>query len=163
MSAITVHGTCVSLGPSAALIRGPSGSGKSDLALRFLYLARRGPAAIEAPRLVSDDQVVLSRADGVIRAAPPPTIAGKLEVRGIGIVELKWAADADLVLVVDLVDSEHVERMPPHETADILGIPVRRLQLAPFEASAPIKLAAGIAMARGRATPPFPHPIDFST
>src|SRR5215470_7119252 len=56
-----VHGTCVALGRGAALIRGPSGSGKSDLALRFLYLARRGPAALEAPILVADDQVRVTR------------------------------------------------------------------------------------------------------
>ena len=52
-----VHGTCVALGRTAALLRGPSGSGKSDLALRFLFLARRGPAALDAPILVADDQV----------------------------------------------------------------------------------------------------------
>ena len=56
-----VHGTCVALGRTAALLRGPSGSGKSDLALRFLFLARRGPAALEAPILVADDQVCLIR------------------------------------------------------------------------------------------------------
>jgi serine kinase of HPr protein (carbohydrate metabolism regulator) len=145
----TVHGTCVTLGRSAALIRGPSGAGKSDLALRFLFLARRGPAAIEAPKLVSDDQVMLSVRDGQICVRPPATIAGKLEVRGVGIVEVKWAQEADLVLVVDLVTPDQVERMPPDERVQILGVPVRRLRLAPFEASAPIKLAAGIAMARG--------------
>jgi len=151
MTGLTTHGTCVTLGRSAALIRGASGTGKSDLALRFLFLARRGPAAIEAPRLVADDRVILSRDGAVIRAQPPPTIAGKLEVRGVGIVEVKWAAEADLVLVVDLVAPEQVERLPAFETVDILGLPVRRLQLAPFEASAPIKLAAAIAMARTRA------------
>lgn len=143
-----VHGTCVALGKSAALVRGPSGAGKSDLALRFLFLARRGPAALEAPTLVSDDQVLLSLEDGQIWAGPPEAIAGKLEVRGVGIVEVKWTPQARLVLVVDLVPGEAVERMPPQETVDIFGIPVRRLSLSPYEASAPIKLAVGIAMAR---------------
>lgn len=151
MTRTTVHGTCVTLGRSAALIRGPSGSGKSDLALRFLFIARRGPAAIEAPKLVSDDQVMLSLDAGVIRAQPPETIAGKLEVRGVGIVEVKWAPEADLMIVIDLVPADQVERMPPHETTDILGVPVRLLRLAPFEPSAPIKLAAAIAMARAGA------------
>jgi HPr kinase/phosphorylase len=150
MTRATVHGTCVCLGRSAALIRGASGSGKSDLALRFLFLARRGPAAHEAPKLVADDQVLLTRSEGVVRAQPPETIAGKLEVRGVGIVEVKWAADADLMLVVDLVPPEQVERMPPHETVDILGLPVRSIRLAPFEGAAPIKLAAALAMARAQ-------------
>lgn len=148
MSRETVHGTCVALGRTAALLRGPSGSGKSDLALRFLFLARRGPAALEAPKLVADDQVVLSRDGGTIRVRPPDTIAGKLEVRGVGIVEVKWAPEADLALIVDLVPPDQVERMPPHETIDILGLHVERLKLTPFEASAPIKLAAAMARAR---------------
>ena len=66
-----VHGTCVALGRTAALLRGPSGSGKSDLALRFLFLARRGPAAVEAPILVADDQVELVRAGDRLLARPP--------------------------------------------------------------------------------------------
>lgn len=151
MSRETIHGTCVALGRTAALLRGPSGSGKSDLALRFLFLARRGPAALEAPKLVADDQVLLSREGSVIRVRPPDTITGKLEVRGIGIVEVKWASDADLALVVDLVAPDQIERMPPHETIEILGLRVERLKLTPFEVSAPIKLAA--AMARARSGP----------
>lgn len=146
----TVHATCVSLGPAAALIRGPSGAGKSDLALRFLFLARRGPAAIEAPRLVADDQVVLWRRDGRLHARPPRQIEGKLEVRGVGIVDVKWVREAEVVVVVDLVAPECVERMPERETVNLRGVPVPFLRLAPFEASAPIKLAAAIAMARKR-------------
>src|SRR5258705_11952508 len=94
-----VHGTCVALGRTAALIRGPSGSGKSDLALRFLFLARRGPAALEAPLLVADDQVELTRAGAGILVRAPRTIRGKMEVRGIGIVEVKSVAEAELKLV----------------------------------------------------------------
>ena len=98
-----VHGTCVALGRTAALLRGPSGAGKSDLALRFLFLARRGPAALEAPILVADDQVCLVRNGERLLARPPDTIRGKIEVRGIGIVEVKSLMEADLALVVDLV------------------------------------------------------------
>ncbi len=146
----TVHGTCVSLGSTAALIRGPSGAGKSDLALRFLFLARRGPAAVEAPTLVADDQVVLSRRGGHLHARAPRQLEGKLEVRGVGIVEVKWTREADVVLVVDLVTPDRVERMPERETVDMIGVPLPFLRLTPFEASAPIKLAAAITMARKR-------------
>ena len=79
-----VHGTCVALGRRAALLRGAPGSGKSDLALRFLFLARRGPAALEAPALVADDQVRLSRDGDRVLAAAPESIVGKMEVRGRG-------------------------------------------------------------------------------
>ncbi|HUC46507.1 MAG TPA: aldolase, partial [Hyphomicrobiaceae bacterium] len=97
-----VHGTCVALGRTAALLRGPSGAGKSDLALRFLFLARRGPAALEPPVLVADDQVWLVCNGERILVRPPETIRGRMEVRGIGIVEVKSLAEADLALVVDL-------------------------------------------------------------
>jgi serine kinase of HPr protein (carbohydrate metabolism regulator) len=149
MAAELVHGTCVALGRTAALLRGPPGSGKSDLALRFLFLARRGPAAVEAPILVSDDQVRLVHRDGRIVATAPASIRGKMEVRGIGIVEVKSAAEADLMVLVDLVGPSEVERMPdPALKEKVLGVDVSVLRLAPFEASAPIKLAAALARAR---------------
>jgi serine kinase of HPr protein (carbohydrate metabolism regulator) len=135
-----VHGTCVALGRCAALLRGASGSGKSDLALRFLALPaeREGTLA-----LVADDQAFVMRApNGALLASPPDTIAGKMEVRGIGIVEMKAISDAELVLVCDLVGPEDVPRMPletPERTM-IAGVLVPKIRLYPFEPSAPLKL-----------------------
>ena len=144
-----VHGTCVALGRTAALLRGPSGAGKSDLALRFLYLARRGPAALEAPILVADDQVCLVRNGERFLARAPGTIRGKIEVRGIGIVEVKSLMEADLALVVDLVPERQIERLPEGDaTAQLLGVEVPRIALFPWEASAPIKLAIALARAK---------------
>jgi serine kinase of HPr protein (carbohydrate metabolism regulator) len=144
-----VHGTCVALGRSAALLRGPSGSGKSDLALRFLFLARRGPAALEPPTLVADDQVRIRRDGSRLLVEAPATLRGKLEVRGLGIVEMKSAADAELVLVADLVASGEVERMPDADAkVSLLGIDVAAIRLAAAEPSAPIKLALALARAR---------------
>lgn len=140
-----VHGTCVALGRRAALLRGPSGSGKSDLALRFLFLARRGPAALEPPALVADDQVRISRDSDRLLAAAPESIAGKMEVRGVGIVGIKPVAEAELVLVVDLVAPTEVERMPEPQTVPLLGLEIPLIRLAPMEASAPIKLALALA------------------
>src|SRR5262245_33155929 len=149
-----VHGTCVGLGRGAALLMGPPGSGKSDLALRFLYLARRGPAALEAPLLVADDQVRLARSGARILVTSPATIRGKIEVRGIGIVEVKSIAEAELKLVVDLVWPDQVERMPElDKSVHLLGLAIPALALRPWEASAPIKLA--LALARSRAIWPF--------
>lgn len=134
-----VHGTCVAFGPHAALLRGSSGSGKSDLALRFLALAAEGEMA---PGLVADDQVLLEVKGDKLLASAPNTLAGKLEVRGLGIMAVPHVEQAQLALVVDLVASDTVPRMPPEplpRTA-LLGIGVPNLQLAPFEHSAPIKL-----------------------
>lgn len=144
-----VHGTCVALGRSAALLRGPSGSGKSDLALRFLFLARRGPAALEAPILVADDQVCLTRKGARLLASAPPTIRGRIEVRGVGIVDVKSLEEAELALVVDLVPAGEVERLPEADaTARLMGLEVPLIRLSPWQASAPIKLAVALARAK---------------
>ena len=141
-----VHGTCVALGRRAALLRGPPGSGKSDLALRFLFLARRGPAAHEAPALVADDQVRLWRDEGRVLAAAPESIQGKIEVRGVGIVGVKPLPESELVLVVDLVDPAQIERLPgPDAKVRLFGIDLPLVRLAPLENSAPIKLALALA------------------
>jgi serine kinase of HPr protein (carbohydrate metabolism regulator) len=143
------HGTCVALGRTAALLRGPPGAGKSDLALRFLFLARRGPAALEPPILVADDQVWLQRHAQRILVRSPETLRGRMEVRGIGIVEVKSLAEADLALVADLAPAEAIERMPEGgATTALLGVQVPRIALFPWEASAPIKLAIALARAK---------------
>lgn len=143
-----VHATCVALGRKAALLRGPSGSGKSDLALRFLFLARRGPAALEPPALVADDQVLVRRDGDRVLATAPESIKGQIEVRGVGIVGVKLVAEAEVVLVVDLVEPGQVERLPSSgPTAQLAGIDLPLLRLAPFEVSAPIKLALALARA----------------
>lgn len=136
-SSITVHGTCVALGPRAALLRGPPGAGKSDLALRFLNMYDRDSAS-----LIADDQTRLEISGRELAASAPEPIKGKLEVRGVGIIEVTTMPQAELVLLVDLVDSKDVERLPadppPKET--VLGKSLPVFKLAPFEVAAPIKL-----------------------
>ena len=137
-----IHGTCVALGSRAALLRGQPGAGKSDLALRFLEMYRD-----ESVALISDDQTRLVVCGGELIASAPEPIKGQLEVRGIGIVQVATQADAVLALVVDLVNPTDIERLPadpaPHEAFLGLSIPV--LRLAPFEASAPVKLKLAFA------------------
>jgi serine kinase of HPr protein (carbohydrate metabolism regulator) len=140
-----VHGTCVALGRRAALLRGPAGSGKSDLALRFLFLARRGPAALDPPGLVADDQVRLTRMGDRVLAAAPESIRGEMEVRGVGIVGVKPVLESELVVVVDLVDAGAVERLPAPGEVQVLGLALPLLRLTPFESSAPMKLALALA------------------
>jgi HPr kinase/phosphorylase len=135
-----VHGTCVALGPRAAVLRGGSGAGKSDLALRFLALPSEPGWE---PCLVADDQVwVEARDEAGLIASAPATLAGKIEVRGLGILEVPHLADATLMLAVDLVAPSEMPRMPadPNEKTMIAGLAVALLRLAPFEASAPLKL-----------------------
>jgi serine kinase of HPr protein (carbohydrate metabolism regulator) len=146
-----VHATVIAVAGRGALIRGPSGAGKSDLALRCLALA---PSALvrDAVMLVADDQVELTgyRGSGAARliARAPPSLRGKLEVRGVGILEVASTAEADIVLIADLVDGGPIERFPdPWPKARIVGFDVPLIRLLPFESSAPAKLIAALVMA----------------
>ncbi|WP_035693733.1 HPr kinase/phosphorylase [Azospirillum halopraeferens] len=137
----TIHGTCVEVGGVGVLLRGPSGAGKSDVALRLID----GGA-----RLVADDRVALRLEGGRPVAAAPPALAGLLEVRGVGILPVPAAPAAAVGLVVDLVGRDTVERLPEPETVTLVGTPVPRLALSPFDASTPAKLRlAAAAVASG--------------
>ena len=151
---LLVHGTAVALGDKAVLIRGPSGSGKTDLALRCIALPSLVSGAQRA-ELVADDQVRLVRIGDAIEASPPPTIAGKIEVRGVGIVTLPYRPAARLALIVDLVPAADVPRYPlDAATANYLGIETPVLRLTAFESSAPVKVILALDAAGAPPTRP---------
>ena len=130
------------------MLRGEPGTGKSDLAFRFLALAPQDEAR---PMLVADDQVwVAADETGALMASPPPTLAGKIELRGIGIVEMPFLRQAALHLVCDLMNARDVPRMAPEpwELTEIAGTALPALKLAPFEASAPLKVKTALFLAR---------------
>jgi len=131
----TVHATAIAIDGAGVLLRGPSASGKSDLALRLID---RGA------RLVADDRTVLTLRDGCVEASAPPEIEGRMEVRGIGIVPVPSCGVATLRLVVDLVRAAEVERMPRETGAALLGVHVPMMRLDPFEASAAAKVRLAI-------------------
>jgi len=124
-----LHATTVSVGGRAVLIEGVSGAGKSDLALRLID---RGAI------LVSDDYSLVRRLGSSITASAPPNIAGKIEVRGVGIVEVPYQAEANVALIVTLGATT---RLPePEQMRQILGIDIPLVALEGREASAPIKV-----------------------
>lgn len=128
---IRVHGTAVALEGQGILLRGPSGAGKSDLALRLID---------QGACLVADDQIELRRDGSFIAMSAPASIVGRIEVRGIGILEMPHLVSTPLRLVVDLKPSQEIERMPSPRECSYLGCVMPALTLAPFEASAPAKL-----------------------
>jgi HPr kinase/phosphorylase len=137
-----IHATCVALSGKAVVLRGPSGSGKSDLALRLMHLA--GPG-LEPARLVADDQVILETEGATVIAKAPANLFGRLEVRGLGIITVDALASSPVALVADLVASGEVERMPaPGEITTVCGISLPRMALCAFEASAPLKIALAL-------------------
>ena len=133
-SAETVHASSVAMDSRAVLITGASGAGKSDLALRLID---RGFT------LVSDDQTVVRRDGDRLIASAPPSIKGKLEIRGIGILEIETASDVPVALVVEL--TSNLERLP-HESRErpLLGIKLPIVAVDAMTASAAAKVALAL-------------------
>lgn len=135
-----VHATCVAIDGRAALLLGPSGAGKSDLALRAINSPFViGGRSITA-ELVADDQVHIDISGGRVMARAPATIAGQIEVRGVGILPVPHQSMAELVLAVELVPGAAIERIPEPRRYQVVGRELPLLALSPFEASAPLKL-----------------------
>jgi hypothetical protein len=130
----TVRGTSVAIDGRGVLLRGESGSGKSDLALRLID---RGAV------LVSDDYTEVRVRDGRLLARSPATIAGKIEMRGVGIVTLPVAVDVPLCLLVDF--DRIPQRLPAGPVPiEVAGTLIPAVALAALEASAPLKVEAAL-------------------
>ncbi len=139
------------------LLRGPSGIGKSDLALRLLE-----PCASIRARLVADDRFILEKIDGGLVASAPPPLYGMLEVRGLGLIKVDAGKSVPLRLVVDLVAHCKIERMPDFEQSRVLleGVELPFLKMHAFDASAPARLKIAVRLLRKHDThlPSFQNP-----
>lgn len=124
------YATCIAIDGDAVLIVGPSGSGKSDLALRLID---RGAM------LVSDDQTVIERRDGALYASAPAALANRIEIRGLGIMDCPAVCDVPVRLIVHLV--QDYDRFPlDHGSESLCGMDVASVRMSRFESSAPIKV-----------------------
>jgi serine kinase of HPr protein (carbohydrate metabolism regulator) len=113
------------------LIEGPSGIGKSDLALR----------ALEAGfRLVADDRVILWGSGGQCFGRAPDTLSGLIEARGVGILAAEALPFCRIGLVVRCVAPDEVERLPEPMIVERAGVPLPALSLWPLEPTAPAKI-----------------------
>ncbi len=145
-----IHATCVAmtrgvlgwlgLGYAGVLLLGPSGSGKSDLALRLL---QRGA------RMVADDRVILSTRFGCLTASPPEKLRGMIEVRGVGVLPCRWQARTTLHLAAKLTPGAKVERLPdPLDQFEFDATRIPMIEIDPFHASAPAKVETALMAAR---------------
>ena len=134
LSSETIHASTVAIDGRAVLITGPSGSGKSDLTLRLLD---RGFA------LVSDDQTIVRKSGTRLTASAPPTIRGKLEIRGIGIVTMDQIDDQPVALVVELTSD--IQRLPDDSRErPVMGVPVPLISVDAMSASAASKVSLAL-------------------
>lgn len=141
---VLIHASTVAIDGHGVLLRGPSGIGKSDLALRLIDAGAR---------LVSDDQSEVCRSGDRLIVRAPAAIRGLIEVRGIGIIRVDALTEAPLALVVDLVAAEAVERLPTRRSEPIFGLSIPLIQLAPLEPSAAAKLRLALRAFTGSGPP----------
>lgn len=146
MSPSILHATTVAVfrngGWAGVLIRGESGAGKSDLALRLLATGWR---------LVADDRTVVWRSGGRLWARAPAALSGLIEARGLGIAPTAPLELAPIMLAVRLVDRDGtLERMPEQSFTDILEIPLPEVRIFAMQASAAAKVAVALSVLESR-------------
>ena len=138
------HASCVALGGSGLLLLGAPGAGKSALALRLM---ERGWM------LVADDQVEISAASGNLTASPAPSLAGMVEIRGLGVFHSVPFAPARLAAVARLRPMAEIARLPSPRRWSApgleLGQDLPEFALDPLDPAAPEKAAWALRAARG--------------
>jgi HPr kinase/phosphorylase len=136
----TIHASAVLVGRSAMLIRGPSGSGKSRLALALLQATQSG--ALPFARLVADDRALVEACNGRLLVRPAPPLAGLIEVRGLGIRQVPREPVAVVGLLADL-DAADAARMAEaaNLTCEIERITLPRLPVAAGQDALPLVLS----------------------
>ena len=111
---LILHASCVAVQDKGVLILGPSGSGKSALALQLIALGAY---------LVADDRTEITVENGLVIAHCPAPIHGLIEARGIGILRIAALRQAKLSLVVDLGQTQ-TDRLPPRRHVCVAGIQI---------------------------------------
>jgi len=136
----TIHASAVLVGARAVLIRGPSASGKSRLALALIEAAGH---AVPFTRLIGDDRVRVEAAYGRLLVGPAEALAGLIEVRGLGIRRVPFELLAVVGLVVDLAATDS-ERLPGRRSAvtELAGLTLPRLAVAVSADPYPLVIAA---------------------
>jgi HPr kinase/phosphorylase len=129
-----LHASCVAVSGAGVVLVGPSGSGKSDVALRLIDAGGR---------LVADDRLVVERRGGHLFGRAPETLAGLIEARGLGIMKVEHCPSAPLCLIVELGQASLSSRLPERRSFELLGLAVPCVRLDAHAAStcAKIKLA----------------------
>lgn len=126
-----LHASCVEFMGCGLLICGQAGSGKSDLSLRLIDAGAK---------LIADDQTVVENKDGKLTAQAPDAIKGKIEIRGIGIVETPYIDETEIRLKLILRPAAEIDRMPEKRTELIENVALPVFDFDAFSASAVIKI-----------------------
>jgi len=140
----TIHATAVKIDQYAVVLRGPSGVGKSDLALRLIDAGAQ---------LISDDQTNLFIENNILCAGPAKNLLGLIEIRGLGILSFDPAPPSAVGCIIDLISGPRPDkeknRLPPPQTTSLLGHTISLVELYPFDLSAAIKVKLALGLATG--------------
>lgn len=139
-----LHATTVDLDGLGIMLTGPSGSGKSDLALRLID----GGA-----KLVADDRTNIVKQGDCLFASAPDNLKGLLEVRGIGIIRQEFVEQSPVRLVIDLTERDHVDRLPDENFFEFQGVNIPLYAFPAFDASVPAKVRLALALVSGDIMP----------
>lgn len=144
MPATNLHGSAIVLADRGILILGPSGSGKSALALALLCAKS---AMGSFGRLVSDDQVFAAVSAGRLVCTAPASIAGLVEIRGLGPTPLAHEARAVIDLAVRLVPAAEAPRLGSSTHENVMGLALPSIVLPERDAGNPAAVMAKLAFA----------------
>ena len=138
-----LHATAIAIEGQGVLIRGPSNSGKSDLALRLID---------DGAQLVADDRVNVACVENYLNISAPDNLKGLIEVRGVGVVKIGAVDKAALKLIIDLKPGTDIKRLPEPREETLEGVAVLVLELNPFEVSAVAKIKMALRIQEGKVT-----------
>ena len=138
-----LHATAIAIEGQGVLIRGPSNSGKSDLALQLID---------DGAQLVADDRVNVACVENYLNISAPDNLKGLIEVRGVGVVKISAVDKAALKLIIDLKPGTDIERLPEPREETLEGVAVLVLELNPFEVSAVAKIKMALRIQKGKVT-----------
>ncbi len=125
------HGTSLIIGGKGVLLRGKSGAGKSDLALRLIH---------QGATLIADDQTEIVHHGDTLTMTVPKALQGKLEIRGVGIIDIDFCPKHSLDLLINLKNWKDIERLPEEIKENLEGVSLPRYDIDPFEISAVEKI-----------------------
>lgn len=125
------HASCVVFQKKGLLIFGPSGSGKSDLALRLID---------HGATLVCDDYVSVEMNGGRLIASTAPNIEGLIEVRGVGLMKCDYVESNELHYAIELCDRNKIERLPEPKFFEHENVKIPLYKFDAFASSAIAKI-----------------------
>jgi HPr kinase/phosphorylase len=127
-SSPSLHATCIVIEEKGILIIGPSGIGKSTLARSLISAAQKEGLFA---RLIADDRVYVTPHQGHLVASCPPAILGKMEINGMGIVQMQYEPSALIKLVIQMDETKNARMLEKDDRRiSIKGLSIQSIKFS---------------------------------